>query len=55
MNPRSAAAPISGSAATAFLVLTIAVLRHAGPLFRIDAAISDAARRVALKYPAPTP
>jgi undecaprenyl-diphosphatase len=49
---RSAAALISATAATAFLLLTVAVLRHAGPLFRIDAAISDAARRFALEHPA---
>src|SRR4051812_33274592 len=49
---RSPAALLSGSAATAFLVLMVAVLQHAEPLFRIDAAISDAARQVALEYPA---
>lgn len=52
MTLRSPAALLSGSAATAFLLLTVAVLQHAEPLFRIDAAISDAARQVALEHPA---
>jgi undecaprenyl-diphosphatase len=43
---------VIGGAAAAFLLLTLAVLAHAGPLVRLDEAISAAARHAALAYPA---
>jgi undecaprenyl-diphosphatase len=42
---------IAAGAAAAFLVLAIAVLAHLRPLFRFDAAVSDAALRTALAHP----
>jgi undecaprenyl-diphosphatase len=50
-EPRTALVVISGATA-AFALLTLAVLAHAGPLFRLDAAISAAAHRAALAHPA---
>jgi undecaprenyl-diphosphatase len=41
----------SGAAAVAFVLLTVAVLRHSGPVVRIDTVISAAARRTAVHHP----
>jgi undecaprenyl-diphosphatase len=41
----------SGAAAVAFLLLMLAVVRHSGPLVRIDAVISAAAYRTAVVHP----
>jgi undecaprenyl-diphosphatase len=40
------------AAGAAFVLLTLAVVGHFGPLFRLDAAVSVAARRAALAHPA---
>jgi membrane-associated phospholipid phosphatase len=42
---------ISGAATVAFLLLTLAVLRHAGPVLRVDALLAAEAHRTALRHP----
>lgn len=49
--PRRATHRIAAGSAAAFLLLTWAVLGHFGPLFRLDAVISEAARHAALAHP----
>jgi undecaprenyl-diphosphatase len=42
---------VSGAAALAFLLLTLAVLNHAEPVLRVDAIVAAEAHRMALRHP----
>jgi undecaprenyl-diphosphatase len=42
---------VSGAAAVAFMLLTLAVLNDAGPVLRIDAVVMAEAHRTALRHP----
>jgi undecaprenyl-diphosphatase len=42
---------VSGAAAVAFLLLTVAVLRDVTPLVRVDAVVSASAHRTAVQHP----